>query len=746
MFMLNTKKILIAIFFAIPLLSSAQDDTLTIVGKPINEVVVTARLEMNREDINFPNTGQNLPYLLTATPSLVTMSDDGLGIGYTYFRVRGTDMSRINMTINGIALNDAESQNVFWVNMTDMSSSLASMNVQRGVGTSVNGTAAFGASVNMSTIDAALKEHKSWLELSFNGGMYNTFREMVAGQLWLTEHWRIDGRFSKVNSDGYLYRAASDLYSYHSALGYYTDKTNLTFSFFGGREKTYMAWDGVTKEEMETYGRRYNPAGKYIDDSGQVAYYPDQNDIYAQQHAQIALNQQLRSNMWLSATLHYTHGKGYYEEYKAKKKYEVFGLPGYITKDENGNDVYIKKSDFVREKHLNNHNFGADLSYRWLTEYSDAQFGAAASRYLGDHYGNITYQRDSLYPHPIPYNYEYYRNEGKKTDANIYAKTNIFVINRNKEKLTLYADLQYRYVNYKIEGINSEDLERLNINETFHFFNPKAGITYQNSGHQTYFNFAIANREPTRKNYTESGADELPKSERLYDFEAGYTFSHQRFQVGANLYFMYYRNQLVPSGKISSTGSTLTLNVDKSYRMGIELTGGVKIVDKAVGKYHCDFRWDGNLTLSRNKIIDFTDWFSYDDYSAQEERHFGTTDISFSPAVTFCSLFTLDIAGLTVTLQTNVVDKQYLDNTMSEQAMLKAYTYTNFNAQYLLPLPKKCPDISLKLQINNLFDSKYEANGWSYAEISTETNELVYMPAYYPQAGINVHAGISVRF
>lgn len=744
--------------FCLPLSLSAQvdtsvasADTLPIVEREIEEILVTAPLaqiadnhtEMKSEELNFPNAGQNLPYLLTTTPSLTVMSDDGLGVGYTYFRVRGTDHARINMTVNNVPLNDSESQTVFWVNMTDMSSSMTSLNVQRGV-TSTNGSAAFGASVNMTTLDNTLDKTNS-LELSFNGGMYNTFRELVSARVWLTDHWRLEGRFSKVNSDGYLYRAKSDLYSYHAALGYYAPKTKLTLSVFGGKEKTYMAWNGVYREQIEE-DRRYNPAGEYIDDVGQIAYYPNQNDNYQQQHAQLHLNQKLIDGLYLDATLFYTHGNGYYEEYKANKKFEDFGLLNYVTKVD-GTDVTIKRSDFVREKHMNNHYYGGTFFFRWLTEHTDAQAGASLANYNGDHWGNITYLRDSLYPHPLPYNYEFYRSKGKKLDGNIYAKVNWHIIDKNQERLTLYGDLQYRFVHYQIKGINAEDLRELTINEHFNFFNPKAGLTYSNHGHQTYFSFAVANREPVRSNYTESGTDEMPNPERLYDYELGYTYSHKRFVVGANLYFMDYKNQLVPSGRLTSTGATLTRNVDKSYRMGIELTGGVKIVDnKKVGKHTCDFRWDANLTLSRNKIVDFVDWFWYDDYSDQKEVSFGTTDICFSPAVTFGSLFTLDIAGVTATIQTNVVDKQYLDNTMSKEAMLKAYTYTNLNVQYLLPLPKKWPDIALRLQINNLFNSKYEANGWSYAEIDSATGDFIYMPAFYPQATINVHGGFSIVF
>ena len=743
------------LFFLLCIATSlaAQNNDTLIITSTIDEINITATLkqptdnhvQIRQQDLNKNNTGQNLPYLLSATPSLVVMSDDGLGIGYSYFRIRGTDHTRINMTINDVPLNDSESQTVFWVNMTDMAASMSSLDVQRGVGTSTNGSAAFGASVNMQTLQSNHTPLNNKVQLAFNGGMYNTFREMVSADITLPNNFYFQGRFSKVNSDGYLERATSNLYSYHSALGYNGKNTKLSLSLFGGKEKTYMAWDGVSAEQLKE-NRKYNPAGEYIDDMGNVAYYDNQTDNYTQTHSQLHLTQRLAPQWWLNAALHYTYGNGYYEQYRAEKKFSDFGLPSYT----NQLGETIKRSDFVRQKHLQNHFYGGVISAKYISDPIDLQIGGAANHYVGHHFGTVIYLRDSLYPHNLPLNYEYYRSVGEKLDANIYAKTNWRIIHRAQEKLTLYADMQYRHVHYTIDGINDEDLQPIPVDETFHFFNPKAGISYHKQGHQTYFNFAIANREPSRKNYTEAGVNDIPQPERLYDYELGYTYSHPRFHIGINLYYMDYDNQLVLTGKYSDTGACLTRNVKDSYRTGAEITAGVHIINMSIKKdQHFKFNWEGNITLSRNRILNYTDWIDLNDenweWLRQEEINFGNVDIAFSPSITATSIFTFDVAGFTANLQTNFVSKQYLDNTMSEEACLKPYSFTNLNMQYELPLPHNWPSIAIRCQINNLFDAKYEANGGNYMCMFTDGSKY-YSPWFYPQAGINLHGGFIITF
>ena len=768
--------ILLSAALAASVVAYAQTDTVTLT-RQLDEVTINAPVAqvtnnhtaLTNEQLNQSNTGQNLPFLLSATPALVATSDDGLGVGYTYFRIRGTDHTRINMTLNDVPLNDSESQTVFWVNMTDMASSMSSLNVQRGVGTSTNGSASFGASINMSTSsphhlitsspDSLLAS--SSVGLSFNGGMYNTFREMINAHIVLPNHWRANARFSKVNSDGFLYRTASDLYSYYGDLGWYGAKTEVVGRFFGGSEKTGMGWDGVdynTAYGIDGADRRYNPAGEYTttaaDGSDSTAYYPNQTDNYAQQHAQLSINHRFTPQWSLSATAHYTHGAGYYEQYK-RKKLSYWGLPlnsqlstlnSQLSPDTKAYGMYRKQ--------LDNHFFGGVLSAKYISEPVDLQFGGAANYYMGDHFGTLHYLEDI--PLPIsnsPYPYEYYRNNARKTDANIYAKANWRIINHAQEKLSLYADLQYRYVRYERNGMNDEDMTELPLQVDFHFFNPKAGLTYQNRGHLLSASFAIANREPSRNNYKENVLYDastgkytgLPHAERLYDYELGYTYSHPRFAIGANLYFMDYDNQLVLTGEYNDVGAYKTKNVKDSYRMGAEITAGVKITNW--------LRWDGNLVVSRNKILNYHQYIDlYDDQDnwnwVGQDSVVGTTTIAFSPTLTASSLFTFDVAGFTATVQTNVVSKQYLDNTQDENAMLRAYSTTNLNLQYRLPMQQWCkkdnaPDIRLMCQINNIFNAKYANNGGAEASRFMDGSRCCW---YYAQAGINVHAGFSVTF
>ena len=738
------KSIFLAAYVAASGVALANTDTLTFV-RELDEVVVNAPVaqvtnnhtSLNNEQLNLSNAGQNLPFLLASTPALIATSDDGLGIGYTYFRIRGTDHTRINMTLNDVPLNDSESQTVFWVNMTDMASSMSSINVQRGVGTSINGTSSFGASVNMQTGENDTLSHYT---IAFNGGMYNTFREMVSAHIALPSRWQANARFSKVNSDGFLYRTASDLYSYYGDLGWYGNRTQVVARFFGGSEKTGMGWDGVdynTAYGIDGADRRYNPAGEYTtiaaDGSDSTAYYPNQTDNYAQQHAQLSINHRFTPQWSLSATAHYTHGAGYYEQYK-RKKLSYWGLP------------YSYKAYGMYRKHLNNHFFGGVLSAKYVSEAIDLQFGGAANHYLGDHFGTLNYLEDTLV---LPINHEYYRNDAHKTDANIYAKANWRIINRAQEKLSLYADLQYRYVRYERNGMNDEDMTEWPLKVDFHFFNPKAGLTYQNRGHLLSASFAIANREPSRNNYKENVVFDsstntyagLPHAERLYDYELGYTYSHPRFAVGANLYLMDYDNQLVLTGEYNDVGAYKTKNVKDSYRMGAEITAGVKITDW--------LRWDMNVVASRNKILNYHQYIDlYDDQDnwnwVGQDSVVGTTTIAFSPSITAMSLFTFDIAGFTATVQTNVVGKQYLDNTEDENAMLRAYSTTNLNLQYQLPIANsQWPDIRLLCQINNIFNAKYANNGGAEASRFMDDSRCCW---YSAQAGINVHAGFVVEF
>lgn len=730
---------LLAIVATTSVFAQWYGDTL-LLSEQLDDIVITARVEqpttnhvaLSNKQLDQQNSGQNLPYLLSATPSLITVSEDGLGIGYTHFRVRGTDETRINMTVNDVPLNDGESSTVFWINMTDFAGSLSEVNVQRGVGTSTNGGAAFGASMNMNTLSTAKQaESPTSVQIDFNGGMYKTFREKISADVKLPHNMRVQARLSKVNSDGYRDRAESDLFSYYGALGYYGKKTTIAFTTFGGLEKVYVAWHGI-KEDKLMWDRTYNPDGEYKDKNGNTHYYDNNFDNYHQQHYQLNWKQRFGQHWNLNVTAHYTYGKGYTEEVKANKKYKDYGLPIYIPVP---GDT-IKRTNILRRKHLKNHFFGgvADATYR--SENVDVNIGAAANHYIGAHYGFV---QDYLYNTVTDFDHQYYDNDGKKTTATVYAKANWRVINQAQRKLTLYGDLQYRYVGYRIDGRNDDDDSQaeIHLNEHFHFFNPKAGISYDDHGHHAYFNFAIANREPARKNYTESGLQDKPKSERLYDYEVGYEYRHRRFSIGANLYFMDYKNQLVTSGVQSRTGSMLTLNVDKSYRMGIELSAAVEIQSW--------LHWRGTMTLSRNIIRNFTDSVYKADWSTTR-HNFGDKQIAFSPSITAVSSLTFNYKGLVADIRTQVVGKQYIDNTESSDAKLPTYTTTDLNISYSLPLPERWPEIVIKTQVNNLFNAKYCSSAYVDESTLQADGSMKHVICYFPQAGINVHAGFSVRW
>ena len=681
------------------------------VSAPVTQTTVSKQ-EIKHEELVRDNTGQNLPVLLSKTPSLVTTSDDGLGIGYTYFRVRGSDHTRINMTINGVPLNDAESQTVFWVNMTDMSSSVTKLDVQRGIGTSANGGSSFGASINISTIDdvqSTKDQGNVHGELSFNGGMYNTFREMAKIDAYWGDRdskqgaWHVGGRFSKVNSDGYIDRAFSDLFSYQAQLGWQNRKTAVTLLSFGGKEKTYLAWNGLTREEIEV-NRRQNTAGAYLDANGHTQYYNNETDNYQQHHVHLNVAHKFNNHWSLNATGHYTFGTGYWETF------DTWSLMG------------------IAQKGLRNHFYGGILTAKYIHEKADVQMGIALNNYNGVSYGNI----DQAYGKDFT---EYYRGYGDKLDGNIYAKANWRVLHRGKEKLSLYGDLQYRLVNHHIYGDNDNSTvpgSRVPVEEQhmWHFFNPKAGLTYDNGGHRLSATFALANREPARSNFiNRQDGEALPKPERLYDYELGYSYTSagvtksgyaMPWHIGLNLYFMDYKDQLVLTGEINSIAIFLTKNVDKSYRTGAELQFGVDWT-----KW---FSWSGTLTWSRNQWKDGDTWRT----------------ISFSPDWIAGNIFAFHAAGFNAEIQTSVVSKQYMANNEDPNAMLKAYTVTNLNMQYELPLQhiRHCPRITLKCQVNNVFNTMYESNGYVYHDAWSDSD----IPYFMPQAGINVHGGFAVQW
>lgn len=694
---------------------------------------------IGKEEIKKQNFGQDIPFLLTLSPSVVSTSDAGAGIGYTSFRIRGTDATRINVTTNGIPLNDSESHGVFWVNMPDIASSLEDLQIQRGVGTSTNGAGAFGASINMKTENVS---SEAYGELSGTYGAFNTSKEQIKlGTGLLNKHWAFDARISGINSDGFIDRATTDLKSYFAQAGYYGDNTILKFITFGGKERTYHAWDGVPKDKLTT-DRTYNPSGYMGDDAnGQPLYYEDQTDNYTQTHYQLLLTHAFTPNLTLNAGLHLTRGKGYYQEYKADRKLSEYGLIPFEY-----NDEAVEQSDLVRQKWLDNYFGGAVFSLNYIYNRWNVTFGGAANKYDGDHYGKVIWVKN--YIGNLSPDHTYYTSNGTKTDVNTYLKATYTLF----EGLTAYADMQYRFIDYKIKGKNdvwdwlNGDMQKLDISKDFSFFNPKAGLFYQlTPNHNVFASVAVAHREPARNNYTDASFNEKPVAERMIDYEAGYTYRTPLLSLGVNLYYMKYKDQLVLTGKVNEIGEMLTSNISDSYRSGIELMAGARIAPW--------LRWDVNATFSKNRIKNYTEYVDlYDsnwDWAGQVENNLGSMTIAFSPSVVANSMISVDYKGWGAGLQSNYVGKQYIDNTTSNDRALDAYFVNNLRLGYTF-LFKGMKSASVNLLINNLFDETYESNAWVYSSYQqpdasgslTRSDDF----GYFPQAGTHILANLTLRF
>ena len=586
---------------------------------------------MNREQIEALNFGKDVPFLLSTMPSVITTTDAGNGIGYTSIRVRGTDASRINVTANGIPLNDSESSRIYFSDIGDFASSVQSIQVQRGVGTSTNGAGAFGATINMLTESIGAKPY---VGLDVSGGSYGTHKETLRfGTGLMNEHFGIQGRLSNIGSDGYVDRATSSFNSYFLQAGYFTDNTTVKFITFNGTEKTYMAWNYTSKAEQSLYGRRFNSCGLYYDEDGNMKFYDDQYDNYHQQHYQLHWNQWLSNKWTMNVALHYTHDNYYYDQMKTGKKLYTYLL----TDDTKLRANLVQRKDGYKDFHgmvaswnYNNHN--------GLT----ANFGGALNHFYASHMGHVMWVGTPYYKNApdvalalpgVEPNYKYYNNDSRKTDGNIYAKVNW----EFAKGLSAYVDLQYRHVNCQMDGRASDWDEygqiEYDLNRNFDLFNPKGGLNYDiNQHHRVYASYAIAHREPTRDHFQEQWGKPI-HAERLNDLEVGYQFRHRRFTAGVNLYWMDYKNQFVLTGELNDEGEAVTKNIDKSYRMGMELEAAWMPVDW--------FHWDVNATLSKNRAKDMI--ITLEDYTTLV--NVGETPLSFSPEVIFNNVFTLNHKG-----------------------------------------------------------------------------------------------------
>lgn len=687
---------------------------------------------ISKKDIKKQNIGKDIPFLISTTPSILTTSDAGAGIGYSKIRIRGTDATRINVTTNGIPMNDAESHELYWVNTPDLASSLEDIQVQRGVGTSTNGAGAFGASINMRT--QAIFPQK-YAEVSGSYGSFNSHKETFRlGTGLINDKWAFDARISNIQSDGYRDRASSDLKSYFLQGGYFGEKTSVKLITFGGKEETYHAWDGISKDMLKS-NRRYNPNGEIEDSKGKViGFYDNQIDHYVQKNYHLLINQYL-SNTWnLNVGFHYTDGDGYYEEYKNKRSLKEYGLQPF---EHNGETV--KKSDLIRKKFTESRFGGGIFSFNHKGEKLQASLGGGLNYYKNDHFGKVLWVKN--YIGDIMPDNHYYDNTGRKTDGNIYAKASFEVT----DGLSLFADAQFRHLRYRLSGLsdkwnwtsNPEQLQSLSFDEKFNFFNPKLGLSWQiNPYHSTYASFSVAQKEPTRSNYTDALFTQKPNAEKLYDYELGYTFNNPCFNAGVNLYYMDYKDQLVLNGKVNEIGRAISENVDKSYRMGIEISLGAQLT-----KW---LRWDINGTWSKNRIKDYVAYFSDSNYK-QHTLNWGDTPISFSPSFMGNSIISANYKGFNASFQTQYSTRQYLDNLGLKDNSLDPFIVNHIHLSYDFKLPY-IKQATVGASVYNLFNLKYETNGYSQTSIDTEGQILSHDPRFYPMAGTNVLAHITLSF
>ncbi|MDL2141511.1 TonB-dependent receptor [Flavobacterium tructae] len=700
--------LLFSIFFS--QFSFAQQQDSTKVNKLddvlVSAVRVTAKTpvsfsNLDKKDIKFRNLGQDIPILMNYLPSVVTTSDAGGGIGYTGIRVRGSDATRVNVTINGIPYNDAESQGTFWVNMPDFASSVESLQLQRGVGTSTNGSSAFGASLNMLTDNYATKATG---EISSSYGSFNSNKNTVKFSTGLlNDHFELAGRLSTIKSDGYVDRASSDLKSYFLQ-GTYIGKTTLIKALvFGGTERTYQSWNGIDAEKLNS-DRTYNSAGKYKDEAGNVHFYDNETDNYKQNHYQLHWSESISDKWSSNLAFHYTKGQGYYENFKYNEPIKGYGPIQPTKMVENDLGELVPGTDLIRQKWLDNDFYGTTFSVKYKEEKLDVIVGGGWNKYEGAHFGKVIWARNSSQALPGDH---YYDDFSTKTDGNIFAKANYQLT----EKLSFYGDLQYRNVTYKANGKDTGL-----VDDSFNFFNPKAGLNYAiNSKNTFYFSYARANREPNRTDYEGGNV----KPEKLNDFELGWRFNSDKFQLNSNVYYMAYKDQLILTGRLDDVGAPIRANTEKSYRLGLEVDATIQLSEKFILR--------PNFTLSSNKNIDL----------AVEGTHYGTTDIAYSPSVIAGNIIVYSpIQNLHISLLQKFVGEQYMNNIELPAAKLADYFVNDLNVSYEIKPKSVFKSILITGLVNNFLDKKYVSNGAMWD---------VY-PYYYPQAGINFLAGLTLKF
>ena len=750
----------------------------------LNEIVVKgvrtqknapfAVANIKKKELNaFSNTGKELPFLFSQTPGILAWSENGLGTGTTYMRIRGAGDSRINVTLDGVPLNSPEDQCVFWANMNSYGSLLGSVQIQRGVGTSTNGDGAFGGTVALAS---AIPNQKAGGEVSVSYGSFNTFNvggKFSTGLLW--NHLIFDGAYHETNTDGFIHGTSGRSGSYYGGLTWIGDKFQIRYKNIGNFEKTGQAWNGVTAGDNDmslmdgTYGSntgiktykdmwnaglgKYNSLYEYLtgyekDANGNYptaryqmndgSYWPKTTDNFWQNHNILSAAYDINDNWSMTGSLHYTHGYGYYNEFRFQNKLKKFGM----TYDG------VKKTDFVRQKGLSQNTYGFIWNANYKNDAWDVIGGMSLQEFDGNHFGYITYiANDAVRQKYMPTDkYKYYDSDATKFDGSAFVKAAYHI----NEHWDVFGDLQYRYVQYETNGINDKFYEetsgyynqRLDIDEKYRFLNPKAGFSWNLNNHRVYGSIALSHREPERNNFTDNGAKPFPKSESLMDYELGYTFNNDIFHFGVNLYYMDYTNQFVQTGEKSDIGENLTTNIKDSYRMGVEIQGGVDVTS-----------WlsiEGNAALSQNKIKDFDEVASVNWEDDFRTIHYDNSTLAFSPSTILNGFVNLHWGGLQAVWHTNFVSRQYLDNTENADRSLPCYSASDANISYTWKPNKGIKECIFGLNFNNIFNRRYAANGWVYSSIVEEyghpNENRYYQIGFIPMAGFTMMGNVTLRF
>ena len=715
---------LLALFYSTFAISQEQNKDTTKVNN-LDEIIVSAVRVTSQSPVTFSNLdkkeiakrnlGQDIPILMNYLPSVVTTTDAGAGVGYTGIRVRGSDASRVNVTINGIPYNDSESQGTFWVNMPDFASSVESLQLQRGVGTSTNGSGAFGASLNVLTENF---QSKSGGEIANSFGSFNTRKHTVKFNTGMSKSgFELSGRLSQINSDGFIDRASSDLKGYFLQ-GVYKGKSTLIKALvFGGQEKTYQAWYGLEDPDKLKNDRTFNVAGMYFDTAGNMKFYDNEVDNYNQDHYQLHWSEKMNAFWTTNFALHYTYGRGYFEQYKEDEDFATYNFDPIVIGGET-----IATTDVIRRRWLKNDFFGTTFSANYKKNNLDLILGGAWNKYQGDHFGEVIWAQ---FTSNSEIRDRYYDDYANKTDFNVFSKVNY----KATSSLSLFTDLQYRRVGYQANGVQPTF-----VDDVFNFFNPKAGVTFYASDNSSlYFSYAIANREPRRDDYENNSF----KAEHLQDYELGWRFSTPKIKLNTNIYYMKYKDQLVLTGSLNDVGAPIFTNSGKSYRLGLEVDATIQLNDQ--------FMLVPNFALSQNKNQDF--FFERDGIL----QNLGHTNIAFSPNFIASNQFVYEPFGnFQATFLSKFVSEQYMGNIDAINSKLDSYFVNDLNLNYVLKTNKVFESITFSLLVNNLFDLEYESNGYFYTYDDDFSNPgtitTMEGAGFYPQAGRNFFIGMNLKF